>query len=65
MVTTPYGKGVILIGGTNDDITGTLYQLNCEESGCKWDEMEQKLKVSRSLIVAFLIPLNLTNCTKN
>jgi hypothetical protein len=63
MITSPDGKGVIIFGGSDQS---SLYQLNCDdESGCKWDEMEQRLKVARSDFVAMIIPDRLTNCIKN
>jgi hypothetical protein len=65
MITSPDGKGVILIGG--HDVFGVqsiLYQLNCTISGCKWHEMKQVLEIGRSSFVAMIIPDSLTNCTK-
>jgi hypothetical protein len=69
-LTSPDGKGVILIGGWEvpdgpQNQTATLYRLNCEDFfGCNWQEMEQKLKVGRRNFVAMIIPDSLTNCTK-
>jgi hypothetical protein len=68
MVSTPSGKGVILIGGNN--VTGAggyhayLIELICDAMACEWVEMEQKLQVPRDDFVAMLIPDTLTNCTK-
>jgi hypothetical protein len=67
MVTSPDGQGVIVIGGATfipTEDQSALYQLNCNESGCEWHEMEQKLKIARERFVAMLIPDILTNCSK-
>jgi hypothetical protein len=65
MITSPDGNGVILIGGNDgSNYLSSLYRLNCIQSGCYWQEMEQKLKVARDYFVSMMIPDSLTNCTK-
>ena len=64
MITSPNGKGVILIGGskiypakTHFDYSDALIELkgNCKKS-IKWNIMEQKLQHGRKDHIAFSIP---------
>ena len=64
MVTSPNGKGVIVIGGYNDSeykYSNILLELcgNCLKN-MKWVQLEQTLQVPRSGHVAFQIPNYLT-----
>ena len=64
MVTSPNGKGVILIGGYNDSqakTSKTLIELigNSIKS-LEWIILEQKLKYLRSYHIAFSIPDDLS-----
>lgn len=54
--------GVILIGGFNGTYLNTLYHL--ANAKAEWVEMPQKLKSARSMSAAYLVPDELTNCTK-
>ena len=57
-------NSLVAIGGVTTDGTTTndLFELTCSETGCKWKEMEQKLKIGRSNFVAMMVPDSLTNC---
>ena len=59
MVQVPSG-GVLLIGGQNEILLNTIYQLSDVNS--EWVLMPQKLKVGRSYATAFLVPNEITNC---
>ena len=63
MVTSPTGKGVVLIGGFNvtDDDKWRRSNLLLELSGdstenLQWKIMSQQLKFSRASHIAFIIP---------
>jgi hypothetical protein len=66
MVPSPYGQGVIVIGGYSrtEGVQSSIYKLICDQLECKWSKMEQQLQIARYRAVAMLIPNHLTNCTK-
>ena len=56
--------GVILIGGYSGgllQVLNTLFRLR--HAAAQWELMPQRLKTTRFLPLAFLIPDNITNCT--
>ncbi len=56
--------GVILIGGYSFQILkslNTLYRL--PHAAAQWELMPQRLRSTRTFLIAFLIPDNITNCT--
>ena len=59
-------NSLVVLGGVDnfdeDSVSKDLFELSCLESGCQWREMEQKLKVGRSHMVAMMVPDDLTNC---
>ena len=59
-------NSLVVIGGVDnfdeDSVSKDLFELCCLESGCQWREMEPKLKVGRSHMVAMMVPDDLTNC---
>ena len=55
--------GVLLIGGYNGTYLNTLFQL--DNAKAQWIEISQKLKVPRSMTTAFLVPDDVTDCTKD
>ena len=57
-------NSVVILGGLDnvDGVSKDLFELSCLETGCQWREMEQKLKVGRSHMVALMVPDDLTNC---
>ncbi len=62
LVEDPRGP-VIFIGGFDGSSNlATIYKLDHVGSGSKWIKMDQKLKVARQLIPAFLIPDRLVDC---
>ena len=58
------GDSVIAIGGmvNNDIFADDISELVCDENGCTWELLEQKLEVPRAGIVAMLIPDELAEC---
>ena len=59
LVTNPNGDGLLLAHYQS------VYELTCNESGCKWNELQQKLTVDlRNDYVAMLIPDELATCSK-
>lgn len=59
-------NSLVVIGGVDnfdeDSVSKDLFELSCLESGCQWREMEPKMKVGRSHMVAMMVPDDLTNC---
>ena len=68
-------NSLVVIGGlekTNGDddedgvVSKDLFELTCKEGGqCQWREMEQKMQIGRSNMVAMMVPDHLTNCDDN
>ena len=68
-------NSLVVIGGlekTNGDddedgvVSKDLFELTCKEGGqCQWREMEQKLQIGRSNMVAMMVPDHLTSCDDN
>ena len=60
MVTSPTGKGVVLIGGIGDrknEYSDALIELTGESiETLKWAPLEQKLQIARSHHFSFYIP---------
>jgi hypothetical protein len=61
MLPTPYGTGVIHLGG-GMDIVNDLYELKCSSINCYWTKMEQTLTVRRSDAVAMYVPDSFADC---
>jgi hypothetical protein len=61
MLPTPYGTGVVLIGG-GMDTANDLYELKCLSTICNWTKMEQTLTVGRSDAVAMYVPDSFADC---
>ena len=61
---------VVTVGGNGNDDgelnVDTIHKLVCSaaDSSCEWIEMRQKLRVARQLLVAIMVPDELTNCQK-
>jgi hypothetical protein len=59
LVTNPNGDGLLLA------YNKAVYELTCTESGCQWNELQQKLTVDlRNDYVTMLIPDELASCSK-
>ena len=59
LVTNPNDDGLLLAH------YNSVYELTCPESGCQWNELQQKLTVVlRNDYVAMLIPDELASCSK-
>ena len=72
MITSPNGKGVILVGGKHDSIESTevdMYPrrfMELQEFATDWVLREDGLKYPREGTVAFTIPLTVkTRCTED
>ena len=72
MITSPNGRGVILVGGKHDSIESTeidMYPrrfMELQEFATDWVLREDGLKYPREGTVAFTIPLNVkTKCTED
>ena len=55
-------NSLVVIGGYSTDYSKNLFELTCLETGCKWKEMDHKLKIGRAYFVAMMVPDTLTNC---
>ena len=55
-------NSLVVIGGYSTDYSKNLFELTCSETGCKWKEMDHKLKIGRAYFVAMMVPDTLTNC---
>ncbi len=58
-VVSPDGKSFLAIGGRNyfkRQNEDSIYKLQCHNLKCEWENMDQKLKVARSLAVADFVP---------
>ena len=62
MVTAPNGDGVLLVGCNENK--EKIYKMSWSTNGefLEWATMKQTLKYPRELLVAMLIPDELTNC---
>ena len=62
MVTAPNGDGVLLVGCNENN--EKIYKMSWSTNGefLEWTTMKQTLKYPRELLVAMLIPDELTNC---
>ena len=63
MVSSPTGKGVVIIGGFHNEVlvpnssTECLFELSGDSiESLKWKKLDQKLQYPRSHPVSFLIP---------
>ena len=65
MITSPSGKGVVVIGGYNHSefkYSNVLLELRISGNSMKWVPLQQTLQYARSNHVAFIIPEEFTTC---
>ena len=63
MITSPDGKGVILLGCYDGNYSDVIYELSSSFDGIlEWTILPQRLTHPRDLTVAMLIPDELTDC---
>ena len=65
MITSPNGKGLILVGCFDmNNYSQNIYELIHENGNFIWKIKPQKLKYPRTLTVSMLIPDEITTCTQ-
>ena len=50
------------IGGRDNLLQSSIYQLNCENAHCQWTTMKESLGVGKSSFVATMVPDEITEC---